>query len=58
MSRRRRRSLEIGRRVLGGLLWIGLITVSAVLALPILIPYGLPWLAARIAEKEAEMPCK
>lgn len=47
MRRRRRRSLEIGRRVLGGLFWAVLLLISAVLALPALIPYGLPWLAAR-----------
>ncbi|MCU0935127.1 MAG: DUF748 domain-containing protein [Gammaproteobacteria bacterium] len=47
MRRRRRRSLEIGRRVLGGLFWTVLLLVSALLALPALMPYGLPWLAAR-----------
>ncbi|MCU0937325.1 MAG: DUF748 domain-containing protein [Gammaproteobacteria bacterium] len=47
MRRRRRRSLEIGRRVVGGLFWTVLLLLSAVLALPALLPYGLPWLAAR-----------
>ncbi len=37
----------MGRRVLGGLFWTVLLLISAVLALPALIPYGLPWLAAR-----------
>ncbi|MBP7712512.1 MAG: DUF748 domain-containing protein [Gammaproteobacteria bacterium] len=47
MRRRRRRSLEVGRRVLGALFWTTVAVLSLVLALPALIPHVVPWVAAR-----------
>lgn len=47
MRRRRRRSLEVGRRVLGALFWIAVAVLSLILVLPVLIPHVVPWVAAR-----------